>query len=66
MKNQNSNSVATVILISLLTGCSGFSHASTVDIFHTSTMIEIIVSKSSILASIVIAEFTEYSANSDF
>jgi len=66
MKNQNSNSVATVILISLLTGCSGFSHASTVDIFQISTMTENIVSKSSILASIVFSEFTEYSANSDF
>jgi|GEM_PF-2570505 len=59
MKYQNSNSVATVILISLLTGCSGFSYASTAELFQTAIMTENIVLKFSTLASIAIAEFTD-------
>jgi len=59
MKYQNSNSVATVILISLLTGCSGFSYASTAELFQTAKISENIVLKFSTLASIAIVEFTD-------
>jgi len=65
MKNKNSNSVATVILISLLTGCSGISHARTAVIFQPVKKTENTVSKFSTLASIAIAEFGDCTANSD-